>query len=159
VGPVTYALFDLTAEDLAALSGLGDQASFDYVIANARLLAEQTFDVPAPIPNDGAPFSFEPGLQCYQAKDQTVPKPKGVADAAVIDGFGTSTVDVKKLAFYCVPLNGAPGPGMCCYKARGAKLEPALVFDTSDVFGEREVSFSAPKLVCKACTRSAVPMP
>jgi hypothetical protein len=44
--PITYALFDLTAADLAALSGYGDsdQEYFDYVVANAVCLQEQFLD-------------------------------------------------------------------------------------------------------------------
>ena len=44
--PITYALFDLTPADLAALSGFGDsdQEYFDYVVANATCLTEQFLD-------------------------------------------------------------------------------------------------------------------
>ena len=44
--PVTYALFDLTAADIAALSGFGDndQEYFDYVVANTVCLAEQSIN-------------------------------------------------------------------------------------------------------------------
>lgn len=44
--PITYALYDLTAADLAALSGFGDsdQEYFDYVVANATCLSEQFVD-------------------------------------------------------------------------------------------------------------------
>jgi hypothetical protein len=44
--PITYALFELTAADLAALSGYGDsdQEYADYVLANALCLSEQFLD-------------------------------------------------------------------------------------------------------------------
>lgn len=57
--PVTYALFDLTAADLANTSGMGgdtDIAYFNYIVANARLLAEKTFAVDG-LPSR-TPFSF-----------------------------------------------------------------------------------------------------
>jgi hypothetical protein len=63
-GPITFALFDLTAADLTALSGFGDsdQEYADYVIANATCLDEQTLAT-SEIPNfvglpTGAPFSY-----------------------------------------------------------------------------------------------------
>jgi hypothetical protein len=45
LGPITYALYDLTATDLAALTGLGDSdfAYAAYVVQNARCLFERTF--------------------------------------------------------------------------------------------------------------------
>lgn len=57
--PVTYALFDLTAADIANTSGMGgdsDIAYFNYIVANARLLAEKTFAVDG-LPSR-SPFSF-----------------------------------------------------------------------------------------------------
>jgi hypothetical protein len=60
--PITYALYDIDAADLAALSlaGLGDadQGYLDYVVANGTLLVEQFLDetdlgIPA-----ATPFSF-----------------------------------------------------------------------------------------------------
>lgn len=46
--PITYALYDLSPTDLAALSGFGDsdQEYFDYVVANAVCLDEQFLDEP-----------------------------------------------------------------------------------------------------------------
>jgi hypothetical protein len=161
LGPVTYGLFDLNAEDLAALSGFGDsdQQYFDYVVANARFLGQQTFDVPPPIPNDGPPFSLEPGMQCYQVKDRTAPKPPKLPPVEVSDAFATNELGVQKLAYYCVPTGGASGGGICCYKAKGSKLEMSPVIATFDDFGARELEVRAPKLICKPCTRSAVPLP
>lgn len=58
--PVTYALFDLTATDIANTTGLGDTdiAYFNYIVTRGRLLAEKSFAV------DGLPtrnaFSFVP---------------------------------------------------------------------------------------------------
>lgn len=161
-GPVTYALFDLTAEDLAALTGFGDndQEFVDYVFANARLLVEKPFDVPTL--ESGAAFSLERGMQCYQVKDRTTPKIPASRDVAVGDPFGANTVDVQKLAYYCVPTGGnaAAGPGICCYKSRGgAKLAPAPILETGDAFGERSIEVKAPKLVCRNCNRTAIPLP
>jgi hypothetical protein len=161
-GPITYGLFDLNAADLAALTGLGDadQGYFDYVVANARFLGQQTFAVEPPIPNDGPPFSLEPGMQCYQVKDRTTPKPPKPAPVGVSDAFATDEVAVQKLAYYCVPTGGAAsGGGMCCYKAKGPKLEMRPVIATLDDFGAREIEVKAPKLICKPCTRSALPLP
>ena len=58
LGPITYALYDLTAADLTALAGLGDAqfAYGAYVIQNARCLVERTFPF-AGVPV-GTPFSL-----------------------------------------------------------------------------------------------------
>jgi hypothetical protein len=57
VSPVTYALFDIDAGDLVALTGLSDsdQAFFDYVAAKGRCLGEQSFPVDGL--QVGTPFS------------------------------------------------------------------------------------------------------
>jgi hypothetical protein len=57
-GPATYAVFDIDAADIAALSGLSDSdpAYGDYVLANGSFLAEGYVDVPG-LPS-GTPFSF-----------------------------------------------------------------------------------------------------
>jgi hypothetical protein len=159
-GPATYALFDLTAEDLAALSGFGDadQEYFDYVVANSRLLVEKPFDVPGL--ESGTPFSLQTGMQCYQAKDRTSPRIPASQDVAVSDAFATGTVDVQKLAYYCVGTGANAGdPALCCYKTKGTKLAPAPILETGDTFGERSVEVKAPKLLCKICNRSALPLP
>lgn len=55
--PITYALYDLTAANLTALSGVStDLEYFDYVVANAVCLDEQFLDEPG-IPN-GTPYSL-----------------------------------------------------------------------------------------------------
>lgn len=57
-GPVTYAVFDIDAADLAALSGQGEnsQAYFDYVVANGTFLTEGYVDVTGL--TSGTPYSF-----------------------------------------------------------------------------------------------------
>lgn len=57
-GPVTYAVFDLTATDLANLTGFGDSDPeyAAYVIANATFLTEGYVDVQGLA--SGTPFSF-----------------------------------------------------------------------------------------------------
>lgn len=58
--PVTYALFDINAADIAALSGLSDSnpAYSAYVIANGELLDEHSTPVDG-LPTQ-PPFSFRP---------------------------------------------------------------------------------------------------
>jgi len=57
--PVTFALFDLTAADLTALSGISADADYvNYVRSNARLLREHTLIVTG-LPSC-RPFSFAP---------------------------------------------------------------------------------------------------
>ena len=77
--PITYALFDLTAADLAALTGYGDndQEFYDYVVANAMLLAEQFLDetdrgIPA-----ATPFSFAGGAVAGTGNVCQTPIPAG----------------------------------------------------------------------------------
>ncbi len=74
-GPATYALFDLTATDLAALLGLGDSdpAYYDYVVANATLLAEGYADVNGL--TSGTPYSFFPTPPVVVSPDGTVSFP------------------------------------------------------------------------------------
>lgn len=56
-GPATYAVFDLTAADLANLSGvISDQEYFDYVVAHGLFLTEGYADVQGLA--SGTPFSF-----------------------------------------------------------------------------------------------------
>ena len=134
IGPVTYALFDLTADDLAALTGFGDttQEYFDYVVANARFMGEQTFDVPAPIPNDGPPFSLAPGMQCYQVKDRTDPKlPKILSSAWPIRSPRARSRSRSSRTTACRSARAAPRPGICCYKAKGQKLGMRPIIETA----------------------------
>jgi hypothetical protein len=157
-GPATYALFDLTAADLAALTGFGDadQEYFDYVVANCRLLAQAPFDVVGLV--SGTPFSLSAGFQCYQVKDRTSPKPDSPSDVAVTDDFGTSLVDIKKPAYLCAPTGAGVGdPAICCYKAKGEKLDMPPTLPTLDDFGARSLEVKSPKLICKICSPDLVP--
>jgi hypothetical protein len=170
VGPVTYALYDLTADDLAALTGFGDsdQEYFDYVVANCTLLAQDFQPVQALA--SGTPFSFSGGFgagsaQCYSAKDLKSPKFVPVEDLALADEFGASTVQVKKPAYVCsqAGVDGAPAPATdahtCCYKMKGTKLSPAAEVQTEDQFGILQQRMQTPKLFCTACTTAPIPAP
>jgi hypothetical protein len=88
LGPVTYALYDLTAADLAALVGFGDNDPefVAYVVANARCLVERTFPV-AGVPV-GAPFTF-----CRKPAIGTGTGTGGVA-AQTILGAGVPLLDL-----------------------------------------------------------------
>lgn len=167
-GPVTYALFDLTAADLTALMGISDadQAYFDYVVANCAFLAEGTVPVQG-LPGV-LPFSFAAATgahQCYQTKDLKSPKFAPVDDVAVADEFATGAVDVKKPYRVCAPagLDGAaiaPGaPHLCCYKIKGAKLPAAEELDIEDGFGAHRVEIRVPKEICTACTAVGPTLP
>jgi hypothetical protein len=167
-GPVTYALYDLTAADLTALTGLGDadQGYFDYVIANCTLLAEATQPVQGLV--SGTPFSFAlsgASYQCYQGKDLKSPKFAPVDDVALADAFGASAVDVKKPSLVCAPagVGGDPAPtgvpNVCCYKMKGTKLSPAAEVQTEDQFGILQQRMQTPKLFCTACTTAPIPAP
>jgi hypothetical protein len=80
--PITYALFDLTAADAAALSALSqsDPAYLAYVAANATCLAEQYLDVDpglyGPLPS-GTPYSFCGGGAVVNPNVCSVPIPAG----------------------------------------------------------------------------------
>jgi hypothetical protein len=103
--PITYALFDLTAADLAALSGFGDsdQEYFDYVVANATCLTEQFLDetdlaIPAapafPLcvvdpPEADAPETADPGETITV---EGVGCPPGPVTAQLLEEEGSSTV-------------------------------------------------------------------
>lgn len=56
VSPVTYALFDLDAADLAAMSAMDEQAAYEYVIANKACIYELFLDETG-LPTD-SPYSF-----------------------------------------------------------------------------------------------------
>jgi hypothetical protein len=170
VGPITHALYDLTAGDLAALTGFGDsdQEYFDYVIANCTLLAQDFLPVQALA--SGPPFSFSGGFgagsaQCYSAKDLKSPKFVPVEDLPLADEFGTSTVQVKKPSYVCsqAGVDGAPAPTTdahtCCYKMKGTKLSPAAEVQTEDQFGMIRQRVQTPKLFCTACTSGGIPAP
>jgi hypothetical protein len=162
-GPATYAIFDLTADDIAALTGLGDNqlAYVDYVLANARFLVEGHVDVEGLA--SGTPFSLKPpDYQCYQAKDQKLPKFTPVDDLAVEDGFGSSTIEVAKPFLVCrtAGAGGAdakPGRSLCCYKMKGAKLSPPAALQTQDAFGTLQLQAKTPKIFCTPCTAGPPP--
>ena len=167
-GPATYALYDLTADDLAALTGFADsdQEYFDYVTANSTLLGEGTVPVQGLV--SGTPFSFAlsgASYQCYQGKDLKSPKFVPVDDVAVADAFGSSAVDVKKPSMVCSPagVDGAAAPtgvpNVCCYKMKGTKLSPAAEIQTEDSLGTLQLRVQSPKLFCTACTSGPIPLP
>jgi hypothetical protein len=165
-GPATYALYDLTAADLAALTGFGDsdQEYFDYVVANARFLQEQYLDIEGLA--SGTPFSLAPrrDFQCYQAKDLKSPKFAAVQDLPVEDAFATGAADVSKPYLVCAPagVDGAAVPtenALCCYKMKGAKLSPPVDVEASDAFGTLQLELKAPKVLCTVCTTGPVPAP
>jgi hypothetical protein len=93
-GPATYAIFDITAADIATLTGLGlgdnDVAYGDYVVANGTFLTEGYVDVPGL--TSGTPFSFVAAPPPTVA-GPTVPGPDMVpiSDAAVVGSFVTTT--------------------------------------------------------------------
>ncbi len=79
MSPVTYALYDLTATDLAATIGLGDndQAYVDYIVANSACLYELFYDetdlsIPA-----GTPFSLCGGGSSSESAGCTLAAPAG----------------------------------------------------------------------------------
>jgi hypothetical protein len=167
-GPVTYALFDLTAADLAALTGFGDsqQEFFDYVVANCTLLGEAT--VPVQGLASTTPFAFAAATgahQCYQTRDLKSPKFAAVDDLAVADEFATGAVDVKKPYRVCAPagVDGAAiapsAAHLCCYKIKGAKLPAAEDLQIEDGFGTHQVEIRVPKEICTACTTTGLPLP
>jgi hypothetical protein len=163
-GPATYAVFDLTAADIAALTGLSDnQAAYvNYVLANARFLVEGYVDVQG-LPS-GTPFSLKRSdFQCYQAKDLKLPKFAPMEDLAVEDGFGSSAIDVSKPFLVCRPAGVAgraiaePGVSLCCYKTKGAKLSPPEALQTEDAFGTLLLEAKSPKVFCTSCTAGPPP--
>jgi len=165
-GPVTYALFDLTAADIAALAAFNDtqQEFVDYVLANCTFLAEGTFPVPG-LPGV-TPFSFAAATgsyQCYQGKDLKSPKFAPVDALAVADEFAASTIEVKKPYQICAPagLDGAAiptAPHLCCYKMKGTKLPAAEDLQIEDGFGTHQVQIRVPKTLCTACTAGGIPI-
>jgi hypothetical protein len=163
-GPATYAIFDLTAADLAALVGFGDSDPeyVAYVLANARFLTEGSVDVQGL--ESGTPFSLanSASYQCYQGKDLKNPKFVPVSDMPVADPFASAVIDVKKPYLVCAPFGGtgaAVVPALCCYKMKGPKLSAATDVQTDDGLGTLQLQLRSPKLFCTACTATPLPLP
>jgi len=157
-GPVTYAIFDLTAADIAALTllavGDNDPAYVAYVLANCTFLIEDHVDVVGLL--NGPPYSLSPNFQCYQGKDLKNPKFTPPQDVAVVDPFATSSVDVKKPFLVCAP-SGSGKMHLCCYKMKGPKLAVPANVETDDSFGTLQLRLTAPKLLCTACAAKVLP--
>ncbi|MBI5960081.1 MAG: hypothetical protein HY866_15180 [Chloroflexi bacterium] len=92
-GPATYAVFDLTAADIAALTGMSDSevAYGAYIIANCNFLVEGYVDVVGL--TSGAPYSFGASPAAGGGGGELVPGPDMVAipDTAVVGSFVTTT--------------------------------------------------------------------
>src|SRR5262245_4558949 len=85
LGPVTYALFDINEDDVAALTGINDSAPefFAYVVANGRCLAERF------LPVDGVPVGT-PFTLCRKPAIGTGAGPGGGPHARSVHGEGVS---------------------------------------------------------------------
>lgn len=162
-GPATYALFDIDASDVTALTGLSDndQAYVDHVVSKGRFLAEGFVDVAGL--TSGRRHSFAPGFQCYAAKDLKNPPFTPQDDVPVEDGLQTATADLGKLELVCSPAD-TDGSGivdanlhLCCYGAKSTKLSPAAVLDTVSGAGDVQAQLSKPDLFCTACAATAAP--
>jgi hypothetical protein len=102
--------------------------------------------------------------RCWKAKDLKNPRFTPVESLVVEDKFSTSTVDLKGPSLFCSPagLNGQPvanpEPRQCCYKVKGARLDPAATVATSGTIGGAlELELGTPSLVCEPCTRAPLP--
>ena len=111
---------------------------------------------PAPVPDTLDHF------QCWQVKDLKNPKfeKRGVT---LNDQFTAGTVEVKKLFLVCAPAD-KDGSGVndvnthqCCYKIKGAKLDPPPRVTVTDQFGDHEAEVKKAKFLCQPCSKTVLP--
>ena len=102
--------------------------------------------------------------KCWKAKDLKNPQFAPLAAISADDEFVTGTVDVKKPFLFCGPaqVNGAPigDPNLhqCCYKVKGAPLDPAVQVESNGAMaGTLQVEVKKPFVVCEPCSTTVLP--
>jgi hypothetical protein len=101
-------------------------------------------------------------LQCWQVKDFKNPKFEK-RDSQLEDQFASHLVEVKKPFLICTPAdkNGEgindPSAHLCCYKIKGAKLEPPENVEIEDQFGTLQLEVKKAKYLCQPCSKTVLP--
>jgi hypothetical protein len=98
--------------------------------------------------------------KCYKIKKDVTPFP---LTATLTDQFGTDTVNIKKLRFFCTPVdkNGSSITNQTdhfsCYQIKGASLDPAPHVVTTNQFGGSRLFAKKPYLLCVPGSKDLIP--
>jgi hypothetical protein len=102
-------------------------------------------------------------FQCWQVKDLKNPKFEKREGLLLDDQFASGTVYVKKPFLICTPAdkNGEginnPTVHQCCYKIKGAKLDPPANVEIEDQFGTLQLEVKKAKFLCQPCSKTLLP--
>jgi len=102
-------------------------------------------------------------FKCWKVKDLKNPKFAAVDALPLDDQFGVDDVDVKKPRLLCAPADkdgsgiNDPDTHQCCYKIKGAKLDPAQTLEVEDQFGTLQFEIKKSDLLCQPCTKTLLP--
>ncbi len=72
-------------------------------------------------------------------------------------------MEVKKLFLLCAPADkdgsgiNDPNSHQCCYKIKGANIQPRPIVEVVDQFGPHQLEVKKPKFLCQPCTKTVLP--